>query len=124
MIKSPSFVELSSVKPNQFLVHARIDISPEDGELPEHFPGSPVVPAYMQLQWLEQILDSKIPALQIKRFADVKFLQAINPPQSVVVEVVTSKGENFEFRMFSVNPATVQERVLVSKGKIYCEARN
>lgn len=89
-----------------------LELAEPDEELSDHFPGSVLVPGFVQLDWVGAILLDRLGARGIAEFRDVKFLQPITPPCRVEARVkLRSDGTAADF-------ALSVDTVVATKGSV------
>lgn len=62
-----------------------------------HFPGNPIVPGVVILNYAQQLLQQWQPTLRIKRIAQAKFLQPLYPEQTFTLNLCHSGAETIKF---------------------------
>lgn len=94
-------------------VHAQRVLSAEHPALPGHFPGEPIAPGVLLLDWvIEAILDSLQDgdAFSVEALPAVKFLHVLRPGQ--VLDIFWRReGMNFHFRAETETMPVLQGRL-------------
>ena len=84
---------MPNIAPPNSGISKKFSVSLSDPRIQAHFPGAPVIAAYMQLEWIEQFC--KESALRLIGVENVKFKRAIVPPCDVHLSLNLSR-RNFK----------------------------
>lgn len=74
-----------------------IPLSLELPDIKAHFPAHILVPAYMQLTWIDAAVKSISPELKIIEFKSVKFIKEISPTWKVDLLISLKKPSAYKF---------------------------
>ena len=70
-----------------------LEVAPPRGDLLDHFPGLPIIPAFVQVDWIAWVLLHYFKVGTIRAIEDVKFLAPIFPPCTLKGTVTFESGE-------------------------------
>jgi hypothetical protein len=74
-----------------------IPLSLELPNIKAHFPAHILVPAYMQLAWIDEAVKSISPVLKVIEFKSVKFIKEISPTWKVDLLISLKKPSEYKF---------------------------
>lgn len=64
-----------------------------DPDIAAHFPQTRIVAGYVQLSWVEYLVEHCVPEQKVVGIADVKFRSQIQPPCEVLVELKIDQAQ-------------------------------
>jgi len=70
--------------------------------LHEHFPDSPVFPAYIQLDWITHIVKERNPRIRSIHFSQVRFSEMLTPDKDISIEM-KEKDDAITFKILGDN---------------------
>jgi 3-hydroxymyristoyl/3-hydroxydecanoyl-(acyl carrier protein) dehydratase len=66
-----------------------------------HFPGNPLVPGALLLQWIQALVEEQFPGRQIAEVRSMKFLAPVLPGTHLGVEIDPKQNGDLRVRAFS-----------------------
>lgn len=79
------------MRPDQFI------IEPDHPSIAGHFPGRPIVPGAVVLDWATAILARNFPGTRVLLLPEVKFLSPVIPGDAVTIEIVEKRPDRVTF---------------------------
>lgn len=73
-------------------------------DIDSHFPENPIIPAFMQLLWVQSLLQMQSEMLVLKRFFEVKFKNKIIPPCDLIISTEKISEIKYAFQITKENP--------------------
>jgi 3-hydroxymyristoyl/3-hydroxydecanoyl-(acyl carrier protein) dehydratase len=86
--------------------------------LPGHFPGRPIVPGVVLLEFVEKIVKKYFSEWEITELNQVKFLQPVLPEELLELSVDSSRLESHHSTLFQLINIKNQSRVATGKLKL------
>jgi 3-hydroxymyristoyl/3-hydroxydecanoyl-(acyl carrier protein) dehydratase len=79
------------------IVSTEFSIAPGHPALAGHFPGDPVVPGVVLLQYVLEALDGSVGRNASLTILNVKFLKPLRPEETCEVDVLAQPGDTYAF---------------------------
>ncbi len=93
-------------------------ISAQHPALEGHFPGNPIVPGVVLLEYFERALETAFPELSIAKMTNIKFLQTVLPDIPVIVSINTDKLESHHKISFQLRHAASDLKLVSGIGSV------
>lgn len=84
--------KLSKEDPLLDIATATFDLPADSAVFDGHFPGQPVVPGIVLLDWVSSVLGNSI-----ETFSDVRFMVPVTPGEARTIEVTRGEAEDRKF---------------------------
>lgn len=75
------------------LISKKLDIPQQHPCFADHFPGNPVVPGALLLQWIFELIDQEINRANIQGLKSLKFISAAKPGDSCDVQLEIDRAQ-------------------------------
>lgn len=107
-----NLITIKYIKPNC----CAFKIVDSNFELDQHFPTKAIIPAFLQLSWLQSILITHYKVKTIDGYHDVKFISPVTPGSEMELhlELKSQSKESSEFLSFIFS----SKSKTISKGRI------
>ena len=87
-----------------------------------HFPNKPILPGFMQLLWVREVIENSTPARSIGSFSSVKFIKPITPSQTMML-YIQDKSNFVDFFISLLMTNTVEENI-ATKGSFFIRSKD
>lgn len=74
-----------------------IPLSLELPDIKAHFPTHILIPAYMQLSWIDEAIEAIAPNQTVIEFKSVKFIKEIDPTWRIKLDISLIKPKEYKF---------------------------
>jgi 3-hydroxyacyl-[acyl-carrier-protein] dehydratase len=82
-------------------LHLELQIPEQHPCYAGHFPGNPIVPGALLLQWIQNLVLEQCPRQQVTAVPAVKFLSMVKPGSCLAIDIDLKDTGKLRFRVFS-----------------------